>query len=204
MICKQIEANKIIQNILISTAAMPKNSIPYLTFFYGLMLIIFASCSTGKHTIQLADYQLQIAQLPAQDTYIQQQENDSKQILQEQKTSNQESNQYQEKIKLDFKQNHAKSTIKKTAQKTISSIRKQIPATQKLVQTASKKWKPRKYNFNVTWKDVVFVFVLLALLALLGGILYNLLGLNTLFTALIIIAISFVVLSVYIWLLNNK
>jgi hypothetical protein len=73
-----------------------------------------------------------------------------------------------------------------------------------MIQTAAKKWKPVGEKNGIKFRDVLFVIVLLALLALVGGILHNIFGLGFIVTAVIGIAIGFFVVWLYIWFENNE
>ncbi|MGZ5281835.1 MAG: hypothetical protein ACXWEY_06095 [Bacteroidia bacterium] len=168
------------------------------------MLLFFVSCNTSKTALQHQDNQLEIAQNNLPQPYIavpenalEPQQNTEKPALRNGSKTTAESN-----ISSTSKKHY--QNIKTTAAQSVKKIKKLVPDTRNFVQSASKKWNPNKQNFTLSWKDVVFVLVLLALLALMGGILHNLVGLSLVWTLVITIGIAFLVVCIYLWYLHNN
>lgn len=180
---------------------------PNLTTFlrpaaFVFLLFFSVACSTSKQVLQQPETELKIAQQPSPQPYMQVAENALVQQTAEQPALQNKADKTIEN-RTATKPNNLKKNINSAAKQSVKKIKSLVPDTRTMVQSASKEWKPNKQNFSLGWKDIVFVLVLLGLLALLGGILYNLAGLSMIYTLLITIGIAFLVICIYLWYLHN-
>jgi len=185
----------------------------YAIWLLGLAVITLSSCSVSKYS-RINSYNettdLQIVQQNTPGTYIETPKNASaaddkliaEKMAEEKKTvagKDEISNTKQPKNTV-----RLKKTVNTAVNKTAKNIKVLLPDTRKLVQTAAKDWKPNKGSVHITLKDLLFLAVLIALLALLGGILHNFVGISFTLAMIIAIAVGFLVVWLYIWFNNNE
>jgi Flp pilus assembly protein TadB len=179
----------------------------YRLLLLCLAVVSLSSCSVAKYSQNNTIAELQIAQQNTQAAYKEVPKNASENKLAENEiTQAPESAQNKQLHKTGNQQKTIKfkRTVNRVVNSSAKSIKKLTPDTRNMVQTAAKKWKPVREKNGIKFRDVLFVIVLLALLALLGGILHNIFGLGFIITAVIVIVLAFFVIWLYIWFENNE